>query len=228
MYFLINNEKKIVFGWSAKCGCSHVKKIWWYLNDINKKDVHICTYNKLPININNYTTIIFSRNPYKRIVSGFLDKYNDKGTARNKWKHPTITFSSFVNEVINENWEIIDKHHFTPQTSEAFKESIFLSKKLTFYDISSINYEYIEELFNKKIPEEIIKWKGTHTREQAVDKKHNNTYVYNINMSEYFTSNVDTKYFYNEEIKNKIFNFYKNDFEFFNNNGIDYTNFIIN
>ena len=44
---------------------------------------------------------------------------------------------------------IIDEHHFTPQTTEKFNKSkIIKSKSLILYDIESINYEYLENLFN--------------------------------------------------------------------------------
>ena len=77
MYFLIDYEKQIIFGWSAKCGCSHIKNIFWFLKT-GKLENKIHTekdMNKLPNYINHYTTIIITRNPYKRIISGFLDKY---------------------------------------------------------------------------------------------------------------------------------------------------------
>jgi len=32
MYFLVDNDKQIIFGWSAKCGCSHIKNIFWFLH----------------------------------------------------------------------------------------------------------------------------------------------------------------------------------------------------
>jgi len=35
MYFIINNDKKIIFGWSAKCACSHIKRIYWNLDNDN-------------------------------------------------------------------------------------------------------------------------------------------------------------------------------------------------
>ena len=31
MFFLVDNNRKVIFGWSAKCGCSHVKIIYWFL-----------------------------------------------------------------------------------------------------------------------------------------------------------------------------------------------------
>ena len=49
-----------------------------------------------------------------------------------------------------------------------------------------------------------------------------NNYVYDLRMMVYYNFNVDLKYFYNQQLKNKVFNFYKNDFIFFRNLGIDY------
>ena len=41
-------------------------------------------------------------------------------------------------------------------------------------------------------------------------------------MSEYFDNKVAYKYFYNESIKKKVHNFYKNDFVFFEKHGFKY------
>jgi hypothetical protein len=227
MYFLVDTKNKIIFGWSAKCGCSHIKNIYWFLQtNCLTNEIHtIKDYCKLPNDIKNYITLIFSRNPYKRIVSGFLDKYRKEGGLRNLWKHSSISFSKFINEVIKNNWKMIDKHHFTPQTTEYFNKKILLSKIIKFYDICNIDYEYIEQLYNKKIPECVINKKEGHER---IYKIKNNDfydkYVYDLNMDDYIDYDIDLKYFYNEEIRKKVFNFYIKDFNFFNQNGIDYIN----
>ena len=82
MHFLINHDKKIIFGWSAKCACSTIKKIFYFLKN-NKLDNKIGTIDdwkeQIPKNVHLYTTILFTRNPFKRLVSGFLDKYNKNG-----------------------------------------------------------------------------------------------------------------------------------------------------
>jgi hypothetical protein len=226
MHYLVDTNNKIIFGWSAKCGCSHIKHIYWFLQTNN-----IINYihterdsNNLPDDINNYTTIIFSRNPYKRIVSGFLDKYKKIGEFRNLWTKSVLSFSQFVDELIQNDWKMCEYHHFTPQTTEKFDKKILLSKNINFYDISNIDYKYIEQLYNKKIPESVINIKNGHERNSIIktdicfDK-----YVYDLNIDEYIDYNVDIKYFYNEEIKQKVFNFYIKDFIFFNENGIDYT-----
>lgn len=223
MFFLIDRNTKIIFGWSAKCGCSHVKRIFWFLktNNINNNIHTVYDKQKIPSDIKNYTTIVFSRNPYKRLVSGFLEKYYTNGRCRSLWKHDNITFSKFIDELLKNNWKMIDKHHFTPQTSENFsKNNIIMSKCLKIFDIENIDYDYIEKLYNKKIPEEILNHKEGHYR------KYFNTdfteYVYNLDMTIYYNNNIDVKYFYNEDLKNKVYKFYKNDFIFFNENGIDY------
>jgi hypothetical protein len=91
----------------------------------------------------------------------------------------------------------------------------------SFYDIEDIDYSFIENLYHKKIPYELLKFDLMgHER-----KKFNNTFegpVYDLDMDEYYDYNVDIKYFYDEEIQNKVYNFYRNDFLFFNHHGINY------
>jgi hypothetical protein len=227
MHFLVDNKHKVIFGWSAKCGCSHIKRIFKFLTT-NKIDSIIHTDDemcKLPDDIINYTTIIISRNPYKRIISGFLNKYSINGQLRHLWKYKFITFSRFIDELVKNDWKMIDQHHFTPQTTERFDEKIMLSKCIKCYDIENIDYNYIEELYDIKIPEIILNKKEGHERKKY--ELSYNKYVYDLRMMVYYNYNVDIKYFYNENLKNKIFNFYKNDFVFFNKLGIDYINMSI-
>jgi hypothetical protein len=227
MLFLVDTNKKIIFGWSAKCGCSHIKTIFYFLQTDNLVNpIHTQKdNNKLPNDIENYITIIFIRNPYKRIISGFLDKYKKKGQYRHLWKNPFLSFSQFVDKIINCDWKIIDHHHFTPQTTEKFDKKILLSKSCKFYDIGKIDYEYIEQLYNKKIPECIINKKQGHERLLNVNvESHYNDYVYDLHIDDYIDYNIDIKYFYNKDIKEKVFNFYINDFIFFKENSFDYIN----
>jgi len=227
MHFLVDYKNKIIFGWSAKCGCSHIKTIFYFLQTNNLENpIHSSKdFHKLPNDIENYTTIIFTRNPYKRIISGFLDKYSKCGQFRYLWKESFLSFSQFVDKLIIYDWKIIDYHHFTPQTTESFDKKILFSKQLKFYDICKIDYQYIEQLFNKNIPECIINKKQGHERfffvktEEYYDK-----YVYDFSIDEYIDYIIDIKYFYNKEIREKVYNFYINDFTFFQENGIDYIN----
>jgi hypothetical protein len=224
MYFIINNDKKIIFGWSAKCACSHIKRIFWNLdndNIDNEPHIKIEELNKLPDNVNEYDIIIFVRNPYKRLVSGFLDKYKINGSFRNMWKNEKLTFSLFIDEIITENWEVIEQHHFTSQTSENFDENkILQSKSYKIFDIENIDYSYIEKLYNKSINNSVLFIKQGHER-----KTYKNTINYNVSnleIDEYFENNIDYKYFYNDKIKNKIYKYYENDFIFLEKNDFNY------
>jgi hypothetical protein len=228
MLYTVDTNRKIIFGWSPKCGCSHIKQIYWFLQTDNMHNkIHTTEdCNPLPDDIENYTTLIFCRNPYKRLVSGFLEKYGPTGEFRHLWKHSSISFSQFVDEVVRNNWSMIDYHHFTRQTTENFDKKILFSKIIKFYDITNIDYHYIEQLYNKKIPEYLINYRGGHERASQIKKTDIifDECVCDLNMDEYIDYHIDTKYFYNEEIKQKVFNFYINDFIFFKENGIDYMN----
>jgi hypothetical protein len=223
MYFLVDSEKNVIFGWSPKCGCSHIKRIFKFLkhNEINSTIIHSHdSINSLPDNIENYTIVIIARNPYKRIVSGFLDKYKKNGEFRSFWKSNNITFSIFLDKLIEKNWEMIEPNHFIPQTEHDFDYKIKNAKCIKCYDISNIDYKFIENLYNIKIPEIVLNKKEGHERQKYNETFHNP--VYDLNMDDYYEYNIDINLFYNQEIKNKIYNFYKNDFDFFNELGINY------
>ena len=71
MFFIVNEENKVIFGWSAKCGCSHVKKIIHFLkNGRIDNEIHIAKtdVNILPQNLSEYEVILFIRNTYNRLI----------------------------------------------------------------------------------------------------------------------------------------------------------------
>jgi hypothetical protein len=226
MYFIVDNDNKVIFGWTPKCGCSHIKRIYKYLKynviQATSDKIHVLQKHKLPDDIQNYTTIIICRNPYKRLISGFLDKYKINGEFRHLWKYRFITFSLFINELCKNDWKMVEKHHFAPQTSEEFNKNIIMcSKCVKCYDLDNIDYKFIEELYNKKISSDILNKKEGHERKTYTNNY--NDYVYNLYMFKYYCYNVETKYFYNKILQDKVYNFYKEDFIFFNNMGFDYT-----
>ena len=125
MYFYTDEKNKLVWGWSAKCGCSHIKNLILNYQNIDSKEIHTNRFiNGLPDNIENYDLIIVMRNPFKRIVSGFTDKFSSKGELRFYYTDDHLTFSVFVDFILNNNFEdyLLSplKHHFIPQTEEQF------------------------------------------------------------------------------------------------------------
>ena len=223
MFFIINEEKKVIFGWSAKCGCSHVKKIIHYLkNGLVDNKIHEAKtdINLLPDNINNYQIILFIRNPYKRLISGFIEKYNKNGQYNYLWNIDLkLNFSNFVDKLI-ENSNVIDIHHFTPQTTEHFNNNVRYHKNLIIFEIEKINYSYLEKKFDKKIPQELIDFRGGHENKakDIIDKP-----VYDLLIEEYYNYKPTTKSYYNEDILNKVNEYYKNDFIFFKERCLTYT-----
>ena len=138
MYFIINDQKRIIFGWSLKCGCVHVKTLFFtltrgvkYIND-NIQEVYMKdTYESLGTTLyplNEYTLVIFIRCPFERIISGFLDKEK-------------MSFHTYI-KMLN----------FTPQTSENWNlKYVKQCKTLKIFDIKNIDYNYINELFKTNI-----------------------------------------------------------------------------
>jgi len=124
----------------------------------------------LPDDIQNYITIIISRKPYKRLVSGFLDKYKINGNFRHLYKHNILSFSKFIDELIKNNYEMINRTHFTPQTTERFDRKILQSKIIKIYDLENIDYNYIQKLYNIKIPLKVMNKKYGHERSNTIKK----------------------------------------------------------
>jgi hypothetical protein len=225
MYFLIDEKNKIAFGYSAKAGCSHIKKIFWYLitNDANHK-IHVKgEYNSMPKDYIDYTFIIILRNPYERIISGFLDKYKPNGQFRKFWKEDILSFEQFVNTLIKGEFKEVNKHHFTPQTTEKFREEYLLkSKTLHVYDLCNIDYDIIEKLYNKKIPTELIDFKGSHANDRQLVIPNDVSKVYSLDISCYLLYKVPIEKFFNEELTQKVTGFFINDLIFAKKFGIIY------
>ena len=140
------------------------------------------------------------------------------------WKKDrnTLTFSNFVKELIKNNWETVERHHFTPQTTELFDESeLMKSKQMVVYDLGNIDYAFIESLYNRKIPKDLINFKGSHCNKSSIPL---HKPVFDLSLDEYFEFKVPLDCFYNEHLTQLVYKYYKNDFNFLKRNGLDYTN----
>jgi Sulfotransferase family len=89
MFFLVSHKYKFLMGWSAKCGCSSVKH--WYLDvhGVDKSRLGVPVYKAIGYANTEYTRLDWNnsglyrdyrkyavvRNPYSRVVSGFVNKY---------------------------------------------------------------------------------------------------------------------------------------------------------
>ena len=228
MLFLKNEEKKIIFGWSGKCGCTHIKKIFYYFqnnrldNGVHRPEEY--TKEEL-IYDDSYTIFIFIRNPYERLVSGFLHQYKSVDTlhSRAQWRpDKKLTFENFVEELVTNDFKRINKHHFTPQLSENWTEKLRTRRKTYIYDINNIPYDFLEILFEKKIPKELIEFRGEHSNTKPI-KEDLDFKPYEKIPDNFTDYRPATKLFYSEEIKRDVTIFYSKDLVFFKENGFSYT-----
>ena len=226
MYFIVDDKVKLIIGWSAKCGCTHIKRIIRYMQT-NKEQLEIYQHssadrNNLPTNYTEYTWIIIVRNPYERVVSGFLDCY-----VKRKWKwiDQPLTFSNFVNELEKSNNKI-DKHHFECQMLNS-PTNISSIKNMHICDLKKIDYSIIENIYNKKIPDSYINFYGSHAISTAHCTKIMTQVSYDIVFDETTKHSLKTppRLFYNEKLKQQIKKIYKLDFDFFES--IEHLNYSI-
>jgi hypothetical protein len=233
MYFFIDNNKKIIFGWSPKCGSTHVKKLFSFLTDSES------VRQELPANHSEYKIILFLRNPFERVVSAFRFLYKQGGYCRAsiiQSSNQKITFRDFVDELVSKGTHDplnhstilgehsklnIDKYHFDPQVSGS---QIDVHK---IYDILNIDYSYIETLYSVTIPQEIRDFKGPNVnvtplqtkyglgeKLQLSDETEAQTKVFDLEVDETQNQNLSLTQFYNQDIVNKVAEFYKKDLEF--------------
>jgi hypothetical protein len=105
---LISHEKKIIFLWTPKCGCTTVKYIFYNFIEFNvpSDNIMIVHYlkdnvcNQLPINYKEYLKIQFVRNPYEKCVSGFLTHKQHKKFNKCKISEE-LNFNDFLIKIKN-------------------------------------------------------------------------------------------------------------------------------
>jgi hypothetical protein len=203
--------------------------IYKYLtkNIVNFDNRHAETYNKLGFFDHTYTIIIIIRNPFIRLISGFHEKYRKDGQFEKLWKSKKVlNFKNFVDELVS-NSHCIENHHFTPQLSEEWNDKIYNHKNLKIYDLENIDYDYLEQVYNKKIPKNILQYRG-HFRSSIMKNKkiikQDNIKVYDFEIDKF---EVGAQYscdlYYNEDIEKKVLLFYKKDFDFFTKQGFNYS-----
>lgn len=211
MFFIIDHAAKVVVGWSPKCGCTHVKHLlrFFMTGRTDHENLHHVLPCLLPTDLRAYAVVIVARNPFDRLVSGFLDKYK-KGEAL-RARFPTITFAQLVECVVQRRFDIIDYDHFAPQTEAQFDPRVFQAKSCKIFDLNSIDYEYLEHLFGKRLPLSVLQYKGGHTRQAYTEEW--KTPVYNLNIDTYIHYKVNPGLFYSPALRAKVYAFFKRDFD---------------
>lgn len=224
MYFLTDRVNRVIFGWSAKCGCTHVKNLFYFLtNNRPFTDLHRSeSYGDLPTNFKDYTIIIVTRNPFDRLVSGFKEKYMEGKFSLQGYDRKTLTFQEFTKELVDNAFEKIELHHFTHQLSEKWRNVLSTHPNIKFYDLHFIDYDYISSLYKGRvITDQVRNYRGEHNITLKSNETHEEP-VYNSTYDSYRNNKVDSTLFYNDEIEEIIKKFYEKDFEQFRSVGINY------
>ena len=199
-YCFIPNENNVCFWFTPKCGCTFVRKLYSYLTNsliTGQIPMHIDQNNT-----KQYINILFTRDPYKRIVSGFMDCYvqNKKFDcfANN------LSLNSLLDNLILNEFQNVDKVHFQRQLSQHYNENIIFDK---IYDVENIDYDYLSELFNRPITTQLvnvfrtISYHHVKYNKEFNDKAHLLTVEELQSMSEYPSRDS----FLNNTIKSKIY-----------------------
>jgi len=245
MHPIYDDVNKITIWWSAKCGCSTIKYIYYnIIKDMNIINIHF-EYNKFDSSKLHYKNILVVRNPYDRIVSTFLNKYINEYSQLNiinKLENIfDLTFEKFVlllkEQYVTFTNNCLNKHHTTPQFSEAYNN---LSKyciennidfkfdkiyKLEEFD-STAQKEFISYFKETSLLDNInIKYNVTNNENNNEDFNKNNIY-YLLKYQELldlkdFKKNY--KLFYNNSIRLLIETIYKVDFDNLKKYDIEYS-----
>lgn len=212
----VDNPNKVCFWFSPKCGCTFVRKLYCYYTG---SFANPAKFSSIIENYTYYIHILFTRDPYKRIISGFLDCY-----VQNE-KYPdfmhNLTFSTFLNDLETNDFENVDGIHFQKQLSDFYSEEVKFDK---IYDIENIDYTYLDSLFQLKVNPQILKAFRISGHHIKYDPKLILPNVSNIKTEDLrkLSAYPARETFLIPENKEKIYQYYKDDIEFFDGHGITY------
>jgi hypothetical protein len=178
----------------------------------------------LPENKQNIPIIFLGRNPYKRAVSMFTNKYCG-GLGHSElpkhFKLDKITFRNFVYKLkeLKANKKLNYTNIHISEQSDCIKK---LNKNnINFVKLENFNQEIIHVYkrlnLNELIPE-IYNFLQTNNFSNITQKNNDTEYIYD---KEYSIEDIifpDYKYFYNNQLFEEVYKLYENDFRLF-----DYT-----
>ena len=227
MYLIVDNNYKINIWWSAKCACTYIKNM--YYNEILKKNitnVHIPeSYSSIYTKNSDYKNYYVCRNPYARIVSAYVHRlqlHNDYDSFED---FVNILYKHYVIKNITiQNKDLL--HHTSPQFADKYpiNDKTFKFTSVTkMEDLDKINL--LKEWFGITTKIELKKDFGYNTNVQSNTTKIDN--IYKMSKNDIITLKSQKKIphyssFYNHDIKRKVYDIYKTDFNMLSTYGIFY------
>jgi hypothetical protein len=219
MRAVINHSKSNVLLWtSPKSGSSTTRSILCSISGYNWKDLdnpgfprkkEIYDY-KITSSYEEFTNIAFIRNPYDRFISGVFQKHIEGNLDYDCYKPKSMLDAA-------QNISLLDKFHFEPQTSDQYSESIFFDKV---FDINNIDYKYLSSVFDYKITPKIenVQYKTN----KLIPNAYRLSYDELLDLKKRKEIPQYKSFYYNNYIKNLIYNKYEQDFFFAKKYGINY------
>ena len=144
-----------------------------------------------------YFRVAVIRNPYDRLLVGYINKISKLHLTNRKSRfgfthnNKPITFEMFINQIINTEVDKLD-HHFMPQYKFlTFNDSILLNDYLIRYEDLDNGWKELQIMLSEKYDIDLSDL--PHCNETKKD------------ISKYFT----------QDLADKVYNFYKRDFELF-------------
>ena len=217
-----SHKYKYLIKWNAKCGCTLIRRFFLYLHEQEKEceekewqnGLKTFRYNYIdkPVIIN---TFILVRNPFKRVVSMFINKYMGPlniDNLRHKFILPEISFLSFVLKLKKlkeeKNWLDI---HLVPQYYNYNDDDIII--KLENIKNRLIDLYSTIPRFNP-LKEKTVEFFSRDIGFINETSKDNTTNFIGLKIYEnnYNGPWPDYKFFYNEDIKKLVYDIYKEDF----------------
>jgi hypothetical protein len=183
MPFYVDTTRNIAFGWAGKAGCRYIRMIIAYLtNAVDDMPRHgiideswadrlkgcegadarkkICSMVcSIPRSIDHI--YVYMRNPYARLVSGYVRILNrpDIGLI---FKCPyETTLLELVSGIISNKWvsNCHFDHHFHPQAKQHWNMLSAQQKSTaTVVPIDNIDFDELEELYRVKVPDNLRSW----------------------------------------------------------------------
>jgi hypothetical protein len=231
---LINREKKVIIGWTAKAGCSMSIKLFYkyigildealqysawphfYREEVYEKNNHISTDD---LNNDDFLKIKFVRNPYARAISSYIHALKT-GYIWNyvKQDNHDISFKQFLEMITNATKHIAiwDLHHSMQKEwdEDNFQYNEIIQIEELDKRLLEINTKYdIDFEVNDKIL----------TNHHHIKKTDDIDYCVSYSLySEIKDAIPNYKFFYNDELVEMVYNIYQLDFETYNYHKNDY------
>ena len=223
--FQYHSNENIVIIWQAKAACTLVNHMFYHHEKLLETALEysswIHDYRQMIRKIKGVDTDIFLEfkvvnpstkyiqftvNPYKRAVSSYMHALTHRYIGK---ENTNISFHEFIDKLLVNL--IKENVHHNLQTF-LFKKKGKINK-IDYIHMEKINenIHYLKDKYNLRyvIPSE----NQCHKRFSSKDKKTNCSFIGNINWESIKNINpIHYNVFYNDEIKNKVYTLYKEDF----------------